>query len=342
MSKISDQVLGVSRRGILRATGAAGVAASLGVGAKRFFIGTAAAEPVKVRLSWTEVAACHSPLAFGVAKGFFSKHGVDIELYNQGSTGQTLIQSLATNKADVGVGLIYDFLKPLEQGFDVQLVVGTHGGCQRLLTTAASGIKTLQDLKGKTIATWDAASPPRVTFAVALAKAGIDPDQDVTWKVFPFPLLGEVLKKGEADAIGHMDPWAWSIRKEQTLVTLSETQSGVFKDRVCCLLGASTAFLKTNKDAVRRVAAANLEIHDYTASHPEEVAQYYVDLTKPGISVADLTENLASLGYHNHPIGDALVEQVRLAAEDLKLVHVLDPDTDPAEFSKRITNSILT
>ena len=332
----------VSRRGILKTAGAAGVAASLGVVGKRFFIGTAAAEPVKVRLSWTEVAACHSPVAFGAAKGFFQKQGVDIELYNQGSTGQTLIQSLATSKADLGVGLVYDFLKPLEQGFDVKLVVGTHGGCQRLLTTAASGITNLEGLKGKTIATWDVASPPRVTFGVALAKAGIDPDKDVNWKVFPFDLLGEVLKKGEADAIGHMDPWAWGIRKEQNLVTLADTSSGIFKDRVCCLLGASGAFLKNNKDAVRRTAAAILEVHEYTANHPDEVAQYYVDLTKPGIPLADLTENLAALGYHDHPIGEALIEQIRLAAEDLKLVNVLEKDTDPAEFARRITNSILS
>ena len=27
----------------------------------------------KVRLAWTEVAACHSPLGFGVAKGLYAK-----------------------------------------------------------------------------------------------------------------------------------------------------------------------------------------------------------------------------------------------------------------------------
>jgi NitT/TauT family transport system substrate-binding protein len=108
------------------------------------------------------------------------------------------------------------------------------------------------------------------------------------------------------------------------------------------LLGASGAFLKNNKDAVRRTAAAILEVHEYTANHPDEVAQYYVDLTKPGIPLADLTENLAALGYHDHPIGEALIEQIRLAAEDLKLVNVLEKDTDPAEFARRITNSILS
>jgi NitT/TauT family transport system substrate-binding protein len=54
-----------------------------------------------------------------------------------------------------------------------------------------------------------------------------------------------------------------------------------------------------------------------------------------------LTADLASLPYHNHPIGDALIEQVRLSAEDLKLVKVLDSDTDPADFARHVTVNVL-
>jgi NitT/TauT family transport system substrate-binding protein len=49
---------------------------------------------------------------------------------------QTPIQALATNKADIGAGLILDWLKPLEQGLDVKLIVDSHGGSQRLLATS--------------------------------------------------------------------------------------------------------------------------------------------------------------------------------------------------------------
>ena len=65
--------------------------------------------PLKtVSLAWTQGAAGHSPLAFGVAHGFFTKRGVDVVLYNQGDIGQTLIQALATDKADIGIGLLLD------------------------------------------------------------------------------------------------------------------------------------------------------------------------------------------------------------------------------------------
>src|ERR1700760_1140717 len=96
---------GFSRREVLRAIGAGAAVGGAGYAFGGSPFAVAAAAP-KVRLAWTEVAACHSPLAFGVAKGFYAKHNVDVELYYQGASGQTLIQALATNKADIGAGLV--------------------------------------------------------------------------------------------------------------------------------------------------------------------------------------------------------------------------------------------
>src|SRR3984957_10565076 len=131
----------LSRRAVLKTVGAAGAAVSaVALGARVFSPAVAGPAP-KIRLAWTEVAACHSPLGFGVAKGIYAKHNLDVELFYQGASGQTLIQALATGKADAGAGLVGDWLKPLEQGFDVKLFVGSHGGCQRLLASQASGVK---------------------------------------------------------------------------------------------------------------------------------------------------------------------------------------------------------
>jgi NitT/TauT family transport system substrate-binding protein len=332
----------VSRRAVLKTVGAAGIAVSAGALGSRVFSPAIAGPAPKVRLAWTEVAACHSPLGFGVAKGIYSKHNLDVELFYQGASGQTLIQALATGKADAGAGLIGDWLKPLEQGFDVKLFVGSHGGCQRLLASKASGVKTLADVKGKTIATYGIGAPPQVAFQVTLAKAGIDPETDVTWKAVPFDLVGETVNRGDADLAAHLDPWAWSIEKKFGLTKIADTQTGVYEGHTCCVLGANGQFLQANKDALRRLAEANIEVHDYTANHPDEVAQWYFDnLKPPGLSVADLTEILGKLLYHDHPIGQALIDQIRITSEDLKLVKVLESSTDPKAFAERITVNLL-
>ena len=295
---MSDNVKnkGLSRRSVLKTVGGLGVAASAGALGTKVFSPAIAGPAPKIRLAWTEVAACHSPLGFGVAKGIYAKHNLDVELFYQGASGQTLIQALATGKADAGAGLVGDWLKPLEQGFDVKLFVGSHGGCQRLLASKASGITDLSQVKGKTIATYGIGAPPQVAFQVTLAKAGIDPETDVTWKAVPFDLVGESVNRGDADLAAHLDPWAWSIEKKFGFTKIADTQTGVYKNHTCCVLGANGPFLKANKDALRRLAEANIEVHEYTANHPDEVAQWYFDALKPaGLSVADLTEILGAL-----------------------------------------------
>jgi len=108
------------------------------------------------------------------------------------------------------------------------------------------------------------------------------------------------------------------------------------------VLGANGQYLAANKDTIRRLAEANIEIHEYTAEHPGEVAKWYADnLKPPGLSEADLTEILGALVYHDHPVGQALIDQVRIGAEDLKLVQVLDRETDPKTFAERVTVNIL-
>jgi NitT/TauT family transport system substrate-binding protein len=341
MTKVT-RTKALSRRAILKTAGAAGIAAAGGVLGGRVFSPAIAGPATKIRLGWADVAACHSPLGFGVAGGIFAKHNLDVELYPFASNGQTAIQAIATNKADAAAGLLGDWLKPLEQGFDVKLFVGSHGGCGRLFASEKSGIKDLKDLKGKTIATYVMGASPQTVLQVSIFKAGVDPQDDVTWKVVPFDLVGEVVARGEADAGMHIDPWAWSIEKKNNLRHIADTQTGYYEGHTCCVLGANGQYLAANKDAIRRLAEADIEIHEYTANHPDEVAKWYADnLKPPGLTAADLTEILGALVYHNHPVGQPLIDQIRIAAEDLKLVKVLDSETDPKALAERVTVNIL-
>jgi len=135
---------------------------------------------------------------------------------------------------------------------------------------------------------------------------------------------------------------AVNAQKKFGFVKLADTQTGVYQGHTCCVLGANGPFLSANKDALRRLAEANIEVHEYTANHPDEVAKWYLDnLKPPGLTLADLTEILGTLVYHDHPIGQPLVDQIRITAEDLKLVKVLAPTTDPKAFAERVTVNLL-
>ena len=42
-----------------------------------------------------------------------------------------------------------------------------------------------------------------------------------------------------------------------------------------------------------------------------------------------------------NPIGQPLIGQIRITAEELKLVKVLEPTTDPKAFAERVTVNLL-
>ncbi len=107
-----------------------------------------------------------------------------------------MLETLATGKADAAIGMALRWLKPLEQGFDVKIIAGGHGGCLRLLAPSASGIKDLAGLKGKTIAVADMTAPEKNFFAILLKKNGLDPEKDVDFKVFPWPLVARRGREG--------------------------------------------------------------------------------------------------------------------------------------------------
>src|SRR6202521_3538244 len=89
--------------------------------------------PRKLKLSWNAGAVCLAPLPVAIDHGFFQKQNLDVELVNYSGSTDQLLEAIATGKTDAGLGMALRLLKPLEQGFDVKIAAGTHGGCMRVL-----------------------------------------------------------------------------------------------------------------------------------------------------------------------------------------------------------------
>ncbi|MFL5269422.1 MAG: ABC transporter substrate-binding protein [Stellaceae bacterium] len=182
---------GFSRRSLLTFAGTLGVAAPFGIfGAARALtplpyihgepiICRAAANgeelqgpPRQLKLAWNANAACTAAAAVAKERGIFAKHDLDVEFVNFGGSTDQLLEAIATGKADAGMGLALRWLKPLEQGFDVRVTAGVHGGCIRLLGSKAANIDSLESLRGKSIGISDQASPAKKLLLDLLCQKG--------------------------------------------------------------------------------------------------------------------------------------------------------------------------
>src|SRR5260370_26445322 len=157
--------------------------------------------PRKLKLSWNAGAVCLAPLPVAIDHGFFQKQNLDVELVNYSGSTDQLLEAIATGKTDAGLGMALRSLNPLEQGFDVKIAAGTHGGCSRVLSRTNSGVDKLADLKGKIVAVGDLGGPDKDFFSIQLAKQGIDPNKDVDWRAYPGKFLQLPVEKNKIPAV---------------------------------------------------------------------------------------------------------------------------------------------
>jgi len=332
----------ISRRNVLRGAGAAGAAITLGtVGSPMLWAQQPSVGLRKLKLAWNATAICTAAAPIAKERGIFAKHGLEVEFVNFGGSTETLLEAIATGKADAGIGMALRWLKPLEQGFDVKLTAGVHGGCLRLVGSKTHGTTTLESLKGKTIAISDQASPAKNFFGLYLAKRGYDPAKDFDWRQFPADLLPLAVQKGEAQALADADPRTYLFLKNPDLTELATNMSEEYAKRTCCILAVRGSLIRDEKPIASALTKAVLEGGKWVAEKPEDAAAVFSAYGGKG-SVEDLTNILNIQDHHDQPIGANLKEQIAAYVDELKIVNVIRQRTDAKALANKVFEDVLT
>jgi NitT/TauT family transport system substrate-binding protein len=297
----------------------------------------------KITFTWNQTALCTAAVPVAVDLGIFDKHGLDVDLVNFGGSTDQLLEAIGSGHADAGIGMILRWLKPLEQGFDVKLVAGIHGGCSYLVAARASGITDVPSLKGKRIGITDFASPDRNLYAIILQNHGLDPERDVAWKQYPDTVMGVAVQKGEIDAFVAGDPQVYyQVRdSKDALFVVASNATNEFAERTCCVLGLRGSLIRNDKDAATRLTTAVLEAAHAVSADPTHAVAVSGRYAPRSATPADLTAMLKSYPYGHQPIGADFRNQVLLYAQELKRAGVMKPSTDPDRYVGRVTANLL-
>lgn len=292
--------------------------------------------PRKLKLSWNANAVCLAPLAVALDHGFFKKQNLDVELINYSGSTDQLLEAIATGKSDAGVGMALRWLKPLEQGFDVKIVAGTHGGCLRAFVPAKSDIKGVADFKGKVIAVGDMAGPDKNFFAVQLAKIGLNPDKDVEFRQFPGNLVQLAVQKGEAQVGLASDPLAYLWLKDGEFKEVGSNLDGPYRDISCCIVGVRGSLIRQEPLVARALTQSLLDAAMFASQNPDKAAAAFQPYAPKAATLEDLLAMVKYHTHHHHPVGDQLKRELKTYADELKTVNVFKPNTDTAKFAERI------
>lgn len=76
--------------------------------------------------------------------------------------------------------------------------------------------------------------------------------------------------------------------------------------------------------------------------HPDQAAQVFSQYA-PGSTSVDLLQRIIQSQTHSHsPVGYDLRQEIALYAEELKLINVFRPSTDPQAFADAVFADVLS
>ncbi|HEY7678830.1 MAG TPA: ABC transporter substrate-binding protein [Candidatus Methylomirabilis sp.] len=234
----------------------------------------AAEQPVKVsfaRLSFPS----HVGMATDILKeqGFDRKHGLDVELRNFGAVG-AFYAAQATGEADAGIGGPLVYQKMRLEGAPLKVFATLVDMTSMVVIAKDPAIRSLADLKGKTLAAAVASSEYQVLSVVGKSK-GVIMGKDVTVVPADPPLARTQLAAGRVDAAMTWEPAATlTMRDNPAYRVIFNAKQGwreiTGKDGWLLVLAANEGFLRRSPELIPRLVAAFRDVAQFMRSNPDD------------------------------------------------------------------------
>src|SRR5215467_2766428 len=189
--------LTLSRRGFLTTLSSAGVAGVTGT--PGVFAQEAPPEITTIRLAKNQ-SLCIGPQY--VAEDLLRAEGFTTVRYLTTDGGAGQARMLAQGEIDFTL-----HFSPL---LLITIVAGVHVGCFELFAT--DRIRTVADLKGKTVGVQNLGNSPYVFVSAIAAHVGLDPAKDINWVASPTIAPKELFADGKIDAFLGFPPEPQELR----------------------------------------------------------------------------------------------------------------------------------
>ena len=209
--------------------------------------------------------------------GFYKKQGLDVELI-EFKSGTDLIKAIVGGQIDSGVLGFTNAVAWASKGADLKVVGGAQHGYHAIVARDDSGINTVADLKGKTLASQaEGSTADTVLKGVVLKQAGLRPEDVNIMGVSPQVAVQALLGK-RVDAAFLFEPQASIAQLIAPVKQIYEI--GEVWPFPCMVVITSGDTLKTRKDAVWKSLDAQREAIDLLQKRPAEasklIAGYFI------------------------------------------------------------------
>ena len=268
-----------ARRSFLKTLAIAGAAGISGI---RPALAAAEPPPETTRLRLGKLSSlCVAPQYVAhellLAEGFKDIEYIGDQLSSAGLPGA---RAMAAGQFDVSMNFAAPLVLGLDENLPIVLLGGVHAGCFELFAT--DKVRSIGDLKGKTVAIPGLGSVPHVFLASIATSVGIDPASDINWTIQPAAESKKLLAEGKVDAFLAFPPDPQELRAKRIgRVVLNTAVDRPWSQYFCCLVAANRDFARKHPVATRRALRAILKSTDICASDPARAVSAYLKLAYP-------------------------------------------------------------
>lgn len=220
-------------------------------------------------------------------KGFFKDNGVDVTVRDFASTTEST-NAIVGGQIDFCTFASSETIAPFAQGADFKIVLESDksNGCEGLV--AKSDIKSVKDLKGKTVAT-QLYSVDHMFLLTLLDENGMSED-DISIVDMSIQESGNAFVAGQCDAACIWDPYFSQSKAAGGTELFSSADN---PDLITDSLAATASICKDNPDAVKGVIKGFFEAVEYWKENPDEANEFMGE--KLGVSADEFAEQMNGL-----------------------------------------------
>ena len=223
----------------------------------------------------TAPIADYAPLYLGVEQGFFEDHGLSVE-FASGRVGTETITSVISGTNQFAGVAVPPLLVAESRGLKVSVLTpaGVAPGPDdasgaRLLTKAGSGLDSVDDLAGKTIAVNALKAQAELQARLAIEEGGGDAES-VQFVEVPFPEMPSALERGDVDAITAVEPFLSSALGAGA-VPVADLDRSLPEGTPTTAFFTSAQFANSDPEVVEQFTAAMTESLEFAAENPDAV-----------------------------------------------------------------------
>jgi NitT/TauT family transport system substrate-binding protein len=227
-------------------------------------------ETTRLRLAQT-TSICQAPQY--IAHALFEAEGfTDVQFVGEAAAAD---RTLVSGDAQLGMLFLGPFLLRLDEGAPLLILSGGHVGCLELF--AHEPIRSVRDLRGRSVAVVALGTAGHVFLATIMAYVGLDPRKDVTIVAQPHREATRLFADKKVDAYIAAPPFAQELRaKKIGHVVVDSSVDRPWSQYFCCVVAAHREFVRKHPVATKRALRAILKGADICALEPEQAARSLV------------------------------------------------------------------